>query len=188
MSSHHIVRENQEPALIVDTVGDLSEEYMGQLLEWSPTIFVGESSLAYFLLNDIKVDFLVGRLEETVASAQDIKTVSLTNGVVIDALEYLSKKDYKAVNIIASALPKGIEEYCSQINIAFFTAQRKYVYVREKYEKWQVKGLKVYVDQAVVASSKGLRIVGDNIYETIGEGFFSLRFTGDNYVAVGEEL
>lgn len=38
MSSHHIVREKQEPALLVLSMDAFDEEMLGQLLEWSPTV------------------------------------------------------------------------------------------------------------------------------------------------------
>ena len=40
MSSHHIVKEKQEPALYIHQLGDFNEEFLGQLLEWSPTVIV----------------------------------------------------------------------------------------------------------------------------------------------------
>ncbi|RZK41505.1 MAG: thiamine pyrophosphokinase, partial [Pedobacter sp.] len=40
MSSHHIVREKQEPALYIHQLGNFDEEKLGQLLEWSPTVLV----------------------------------------------------------------------------------------------------------------------------------------------------
>ncbi|MGE8379571.1 MAG: hypothetical protein ACN6PN_14505, partial [Sphingobacterium sp.] len=40
MSSHHIVRENQEPALLIEDLFLIDEEDLGQLLEWSPTIVI----------------------------------------------------------------------------------------------------------------------------------------------------
>ena len=35
MSSHHIVRERQEPALLITDVYSIDPELVGQLLEWS---------------------------------------------------------------------------------------------------------------------------------------------------------
>src|SRR5690606_40296637 len=69
MSSHHIVRENQEPALLVEDFAALSEEYLGQLLEWSPTIITSLENLDYFLTRDIKVDILYG--VEKISEAQE---------------------------------------------------------------------------------------------------------------------
>ena len=40
MSSHHIVRDDQEPALIIANGASCSNELLGQLLEWSPIVIV----------------------------------------------------------------------------------------------------------------------------------------------------
>jgi thiamine pyrophosphokinase len=45
MSSHHIVRDDQEPALIIANGASCSEELMGQLLEWSPLVIVLDSAI-----------------------------------------------------------------------------------------------------------------------------------------------
>jgi hypothetical protein len=47
MSSHHIVKEKQEPALYIHHFGNFDEEYLGQLLEWSPTLLVATNSGKY---------------------------------------------------------------------------------------------------------------------------------------------
>ena len=58
MSSHHIVRENQEPALLVAAAGVLDSEQMGQLLEWSPTILADDQTVDFLLAEQIKVDIV----------------------------------------------------------------------------------------------------------------------------------
>ena len=60
MSSHHIVRDDQEPALIIANGASCSEELMGQLLEWSPLVIVLDSAIERVLELDIKVDVLLG--------------------------------------------------------------------------------------------------------------------------------
>ena len=45
MSSHHIVRDDQEPALIIANGASCSNELMGQLLEWSPLVIVLDSAI-----------------------------------------------------------------------------------------------------------------------------------------------
>ena len=60
MSSHHIVRDDQEPALIIANGASCSEELMGQLLEWSPLVIVLDSAIERVLELGIKVDVLLG--------------------------------------------------------------------------------------------------------------------------------
>ena len=45
MSSHHIVRDDQAPALIIANGEACSEELLGQLLEWSPTVIVLDAAI-----------------------------------------------------------------------------------------------------------------------------------------------
>ena len=45
MSSHHVIRDKQEPALIIANGEACSEELLGQLLEWSPFVVVLDSAI-----------------------------------------------------------------------------------------------------------------------------------------------
>lgn len=60
MSSHHIVRDDQEPALIIANGAECSKELMGQLLEWSPLVIVLDSAIERVIKLGIKVDVLLG--------------------------------------------------------------------------------------------------------------------------------
>jgi thiamine pyrophosphokinase len=60
MSSHHIVRDDQEPALIIANGAACSDELLGQLLEWSPLVVVLDSAMERVVELGIKVDVLLG--------------------------------------------------------------------------------------------------------------------------------
>ena len=60
MSSHHIVRDDQEPALIIPNGASSSQELLGQLFEWSPLVIVLDSAIDRVLELGIKVDVLLG--------------------------------------------------------------------------------------------------------------------------------
>ncbi len=60
MSSHHIVRDDQEPALIIANGASCNIELLGQLLEWSPLVIVLDSAIERVLALEIKVDILLG--------------------------------------------------------------------------------------------------------------------------------
>jgi len=65
MSSHHIVREKQEPALLILELGLFEEEHLGQLLEWSPTVLVNDASAEKLHSLGIKFDMLLTQTEDT---------------------------------------------------------------------------------------------------------------------------
>jgi thiamine pyrophosphokinase len=58
LSSHHIVRDDQEPALIIANGSACNLELLGQL-EWSPLVIVLDWQWNVMKL-DIKVDVLLG--------------------------------------------------------------------------------------------------------------------------------
>jgi len=58
MSSHHIVREKQEPALIIANGEACSTELLNQLLEWSPFVVVLDG--AYELKSMLYLETLTG--------------------------------------------------------------------------------------------------------------------------------
>ena len=49
MSSHHIVRDDQEPALIIANGEACSMELLNQLLEWNPLVIVLDSAITRVL-------------------------------------------------------------------------------------------------------------------------------------------
>jgi thiamine pyrophosphokinase len=55
MSSHHFVREGQEPDIIVAGC-DIDTEILGTLLEWSPRVIAIDDAAEKLLLEQIKVD------------------------------------------------------------------------------------------------------------------------------------
>lgn len=109
MSSHHVVREAQEPALIIANGEACSSELMDQLLEWSPYIVVLDGALRRVLELQIKFDVVLGDFDgfdpeeiralvppsTTVVHVPDQEKTDLEKG-----LDYLISKNHKAVNII----------------------------------------------------------------------------------------
>ena len=60
MSSHHIVRDDQEPALIIANGMECSFELMNQLMEWSPFVLVLDGAIKRVLEMNIKFDAWLG--------------------------------------------------------------------------------------------------------------------------------
>lgn len=71
MSSHHFVKENQEPALFIADADAIPFEKIQELLEWSPTVVVSWNALDAVLAWGIKVDVVV--VEEDFTGAARLK-------------------------------------------------------------------------------------------------------------------
>lgn len=108
MSSHHVVREKQEPALIIANGENCSLELIGQLLEWSPTVVVLDGALERVLELGIKVDVILGDFDsvdthELAAKQFPVKIVHTPDQEYTDlekAIMYLIDEEYPAANII----------------------------------------------------------------------------------------
>ncbi len=102
MSSHHIVKEKQEPALYIHELGDFNEEYLGQLLEWSPTLIV--NAAAYEKVNSLglKIDIVVNQVENQSIFQESTKTIMGPGDDFNTVLNYLISEKYSAVNVIVT--------------------------------------------------------------------------------------
>lgn len=109
MSSHHIVRDDQEPALIIANGESCSSELLGQLLEWSPIVVVLDSAITRVIELGIKVDVLLGDFdrnfdaEKYKNSQYPIEIVHTPNQNKTDlekAFDYLIERKIPAVNVV----------------------------------------------------------------------------------------
>lgn len=109
MSSHHIVRDDQEPALIIANGEACSAELLGQLLEWSPLVIVLDSAIERVLELGIKVDVLLGDFDrgfdadhykEKQYPIEIVHTPNQNKTDLEKAFDYLIEKGHKAANVI----------------------------------------------------------------------------------------
>jgi thiamine pyrophosphokinase len=109
MSSHHIVRDDQEPALIIANGEACSSELLGQLLEWSPIVIVLDSAIERVLELGIKVDVLLGDFDrgfdadsykEKQYPIEIVHTPNQNKTDLEKAFDYLIEKGHKAANVI----------------------------------------------------------------------------------------
>ncbi len=110
MSSHHIVRDEQEPALLFWQPGQLSYEQAGELLEWSPRVVVAQQALREVLAWDIKLDAVwtlpAQQAETRLAVAHQDPVLIQTyraNTKLEEVLQWLKRMNQLSVNLLADA-------------------------------------------------------------------------------------
>lgn len=125
MSSHHIVREGQEPALIIANGASCSNTLTEQLLEWSPFIVVLDGALDRVLDMGIKFDVVLGDFDhQSLDSVRDrippdtlIEYVPNQDKTDLEkGIEYLIDRKFTAVNIIW-ATGRRSDHYMNNIGI-----------------------------------------------------------------------
>lgn len=110
MSSHHIVKEKQEPALIIANGETCSEDLLGQLLEWSPFVLVLDGAIDRVLERGIKIDVLFGDFDRMKDDLEELKTQQYPMEIIYapdqektdleKAIEFLIERDFPAANIV----------------------------------------------------------------------------------------
>ncbi|AWI26145.1 thiamine diphosphokinase [Flavobacterium pallidum] len=143
MSSHHIVRDDQEPALIIANGEACSTELLGQLLEWSPLVIVLDSAMERVVELGIKVDVLLGDFDrdfnpqEFIKSQHPIEIVYTPDQEKTDlekALDYLVERKIPSANVIWATGRRADHTITNLTNIARYRELIKIV-ILDDYSK-----------------------------------------------------
>jgi len=189
MSSHHVVREKQEPALLVLGMDSFSEELFGQLLEWSPTVIVTEQTAEKVHAFGIKIDWVItNQPDENLQS--DVKFMPAgTDSLAEAALKYLVSHDYPAVNIVTDDLQlKDYLFFTDKINIVIFHGSQKVYAVSSGFSKWKPGGEIIeLLSEPRHFHFSGLEMLDHHHYKTTRDGFFSLQFD-QPFLFIAEEV
>ena len=157
MSSHHIVRDDQEPALIIANGAACSMELLGQLLEWSPIVVVLDNAIDRVLQLDIKVDVLLGDFDdnfnpelykEKQFPLEIVHTPDQDKTDLEKAFDYLIEKEHKAVNVVWATGKRAdhtitnitnIVSYRDKLKIVILDDHSKVFLLSNKFQKWYPK-------------------------------------------------
>ncbi len=146
MSSHHIVRDEQEPAIIITEVKKEYWQVIRQLLGWVPTVIVAEDCVSDVLLTGIKIDIVICKeenlpsLKKNLQDQQPIKfIIEKEEGIQSAAISYLIGKGYKGVNIFGGFDPQESLSINHQITAIWYDHKYRYVLSHQHaFQKWMV--------------------------------------------------
>jgi thiamine pyrophosphokinase len=158
MSSHHIVRDTQEPALIIANGEACNFELLEQLLEWNPIVMVLDGALDRVLELGIKIDIVLGDFdrnhhpEEKLAHQYPIEIVHTPDQSKTDlekGIEHLLNKSHKAINIIWATGRRSdhtinnltnLVRYEENANLVMYDDYSKIYVLPKQFDKWYTKG------------------------------------------------
>ncbi len=178
MSSHHIVREKQEPALLVLGLNTFPAELLGQLLEWNPTVITTQQTARLLIDSGIKIDWVITDSSEAHLQS-DIRQMPAGNDTPAEAaLKYLVTNNYPAVNIITDDLHlKDYLFFADKINLVIFHADQKVYAISSGFSKWKPAGDRIeFLTHPQELHYAGLEPISKSCFRTTHDGFFSLRF------------
>lgn len=144
MSSHHVIRDNQEAAVAVLDVEQLDYEILGDALEWSPFVMTTALMAEPLVTHGFKLDLIIGSSLDTrdnVKSQSHIKYIEADTNVVKQMIQLAENNKHPAIIIFASfdKCSKDIE--AAQIPISVIESDTKWTLINSGYlKKWFSKG------------------------------------------------
>ena len=154
MSSQHIVRDDQEPALIIANGASCHPELLGQLLEWSPLVIVLDSAMERVIDLGIKVDVLLGDFDrgfdpnyykEKQYPLEIVYTPDQNKTDLEKAFDYLIERKIPAVNVVWATGKRAdhtitnittIARYRDALKIVVLDDHSKIFLLPKHFEKW----------------------------------------------------
>lgn len=158
MSSHHIVRDDQEPALIIANGESCHPELLGQLLEWSPKVIVLDRAMDRVVELGIKADVLLGDFdrgfdpENYIEFQHPLEIVVAPDQNKTDlekAFDYLIERGHRAANVIWATGRRTdhtfhnltiLAAYRDKLNVVILDDYSRVMLLPRRYEKWYPKG------------------------------------------------
>ncbi len=146
MSSHHFVKDQQEPAVFILNADELNFEQVSGMLEWVPTVLVSEVALDQVLSWGIKIDVILASDEFQKSNPQllqeqyPLKFLTVNEGNFLDiGLQYLIESQHKAVHLVGiphqTAL--DLEEKTKLMDLTIMDGDWKYYPVPSGiFKKW----------------------------------------------------
>lgn len=198
MSSHHFVKEGQEPALLI--LDALTFDVVGPLLEWAPLVVVAERAIDDVLVWNIKMDVVlteetrVVELTHKLIDQAPLRILSHTReeSPLINALYLLIREKQVAVNVISSDTERTIgvvERFSDQLQINVIDGQTKWSAIANGlFEKWVPAGTTLSVRRGSPLQHidfKGLSTV-DDYFQSPDDGLIQVR--SETLFWVGEEF
>jgi hypothetical protein len=149
MSSHHFVREGQEPAMLILDPVELS--LAEPLLEWAPLVIVTSTALETVLEWGIKIDVVItgaesiDRLKEKLLVQAPVKIIGSDRDAAFEtALYFLIAGKHRAVSILTNDALSAMEKAASfmdKVGINVLSDSYKWSAIRSgTFRKWLPAG------------------------------------------------
>lgn len=181
MSSHHFVKEKQEPAIYIHSEESLDMNLLGQLLEWCPFVIADEHSLYVLNHEPIKIDLVIHRdlsLEEIqtwTANQSNLKILSLKKDEdkLSTVLQHLINENHFAISLVACSDEhfEKIKYLNLPLDIIQYHPNSKAFFVNQHFQKWKEKDSLISIDSEpidtknLVKQNELWRVMEDGLVE-----------------------
>lgn len=146
MSSHHFVKEQQEPALIILNAEGIGFDAIAPLLEWVPTVLVAQEEVFTVISWGIKIDLILAEMDfqqqyyHLLEEQYPVKFLGVRDGEFLEeGIQYLIATKHSAVNIIGFDHQKvfELESRLGSLDIVIWDGLTRYFPVKNgEFKKW----------------------------------------------------
>jgi len=146
MSSHHFVKEQQEPAVFILDTAELGFDTVSPLLEWVPTVLVAQHCLDQVLSWGIKIDVILATAEfqqenrHLLEEQYPVKFLTASPENTLDeGLHYFLATTHRAAHLVGFSHLNflNLEEKLGSFDLTILDAGWKYYPVKSwKFKKW----------------------------------------------------
>lgn len=206
MSSHHFVRDGQEPALIIANGAGCDTDLLGQLLEWNPYVLVLDGALQRIIDLNIRVDAVLGDFDsvnpgwEAHPALQGVRIVHAPDQERTDlqkGIEFLITEGQKAAHIVWATGRRSdhhfnnlatLPAYAGRIELTIIDDHSRIFNLPRSFKKWYPKGTVISLIPVMEAggihtSNLEFALQGDSLHFPMRSGS-SNRVTEDGFVEI----
>lgn len=150
MSSHHFVRDQQEPAVLILDAGQVRFDQVSPLLEWVPTVLVSEKALGQVLGWGIKIDVILAseafqlQNQHILEEQYPVKFSTVLGDDFLQAgLDYLVSTGHTAAHLVGISHLKALslQDSLERISLTIMDDGWKYYPVTSGgFKKWFAEG------------------------------------------------
>lgn len=146
MSSHHFVKEQQEPAVFILNTAGISFDAVSPLLEWVPTVLIAQECVDVVLSWGIKIDVILATAEfqrtnfHLLEEQYPVRFLTVSQSDPLEeGIHFLLASQHNGVHLVGFD-PINLESLHSKIallDLTILDEEWKYFPVKEgKFKKW----------------------------------------------------
>lgn len=156
MSSHHFVKEGQEPALIIGNGAECSYELLKQLMAWCPVVVALDGAYKRLVQLQLKPDVVIGDFDSIgdYVEDPDVKYIKLEDQETTDlekGINYLISNNFNDINIVWGTGKRldhtlnniSILAMYPKVNIVIYDDHSKAFLLPKHFEKYYEAGDKI---------------------------------------------
>jgi thiamine pyrophosphokinase len=176
VSSHHIIRENQEPALLILDWIPSHQAIVEQLLEWSPMVILSYGVLTTLTHVNFKVDAVLLPADKTPEDAAhylpqaSVILLPVQDSEISTAFAYLRQKRQSNISIFSAHDDRMHQLNDSSIHTIFYTPVARWMYRNNlEFRKWLPQNSQLIFYPSSIAFSEVVNLTREGLVKQDGQ-------------------